>query len=173
MPNKLWQTMTDWDAETIRRRPYGVIETAAGRLVAIHFRPVPKLLAWPEVLPVGPEYHARGKADRCLLYYNQPRRCRNFLALKYIVSTTGTPYSTFIAAVEVLDRVAEIKRSDAILCDAFNQRLSDRLLRRHGWEPHKPQRWHRNFIKRFYGQYPRRDVTEELRSVRLPAGSRS
>ncbi len=23
-----------------------------------------------------------------------------------------------------------------------------------GWEPHKPQRWHRNFIRRFYGQYP-------------------
>jgi hypothetical protein len=23
-----------------------------------------------------------------------------------------------------------------------------------GWEPHKPQRWHRNFIRRFYGVYP-------------------
>ncbi len=155
MRERLWQTITDWEAEqdTIRRRRYGVIETAAGRLVAIHFRPWPKLLAWPEILPVGPEYHARGQADRCLLYYNQPRSCSNFLALKYVVTTAGTPYKTFIAALTVLDSVAELKRSDAILCDAFNRRLSDRLLKRYGWEPHKPQRWHRNYIKRFYGEY--------------------
>jgi hypothetical protein len=53
-----------------------------------------------------------------------------------------------------LDRIAELKRTDAILCDAANTRLSDRLLRRFGWEPHKPERWRRNFIKRFYGVYP-------------------
>ena len=156
MNTQLWQTVTDWNAETevIRRRRYGVIETSAGRLQAIHFRPWPKLLAWPEVLPVEPSYHARGKADRCLLYFNQPLRCSNFLALKYVVSTHGTSYATFCAALTTLDQVAEWKRSDAILCDAFNGRLSDRLLKRHGWEPHKPQRWHRNFIKRFYGEYP-------------------
>ncbi|MEM8943637.1 MAG: hypothetical protein AAGD11_00525 [Planctomycetota bacterium] len=150
------QTVTDWqqDREVVRRRRYGVIETSAGRLVAIHFRLWPKLIAWPEVLPLGPTYHARGRSDRCLLYFNQPLSCPNFLALKYVVSTAGTPYATFRAALTTLDAVAELKRSDAILCDAFNQRLSDRFLRRLGWEPHKPQRWHRNYIKRFYGSYP-------------------
>ena len=49
---------------------------------------------------------------------------------------------------------ARIKRSDALLCDVASNRISDRLMRRWGWESHKPQRWHRNFIKRFYGQYP-------------------
>jgi hypothetical protein len=53
-----------------------------------------------------------------------------------------------------LDRVAELKRIDAIVCDASNIRLSDRLMARLGWEPHKPQRWHRNYIRRFYGVYP-------------------
>ncbi len=156
MSNPLWQTITDWQShqETLHRRPYGIIETSAGRLVAIHLRPWPKLLAWPEVLPVGPAYHARGKADRCLLYYNQPRSCPNFLALKYVVSTQDTPYATFSAALAALDAIAQLKQTDALLCDAFNQRLSDRLLKRHGWLPHKPQRWHRNFIKRFYGEYP-------------------
>ena len=155
MSNRLWQTVTDWQAglESIRRRRYGVIETSAGQLVAIHLRPWPKLLAWPEVLPVGAAYHASGQADRCLLYYNQPRRCPNYLALKYVVSTSGTPYATFRAALTVLDCIAEIKRTDAILCDAFNRRLSDRFLRRLGWQPHKPDRWHRNYIKRFYGEY--------------------
>jgi hypothetical protein len=41
-----------------------------------------------------------------------------------------------------------------MVCDVANSRLSDRLLTRQGWEKHKPQRWHRNFIKRFYGEYP-------------------
>ncbi len=156
MHNPLWQTITDWETsqEFVRRRRYGVIETSAGKLIAIHLRPWPKLLAWPEVLPVGPAYHARGQADRCLLYYNQPRNFPNFLAVKYVVTTKATHYATFIAAFATLDAIAQLKQTDALLCDAFNRRLSDRLLQRHGWVPHKPQRWHRNYIKRFYGEYP-------------------
>jgi hypothetical protein len=149
-------TIDDWntDREELKRRRYGIIETAAGRLVAIHLRPWPKLLSWPEIWPAGPAYHARGDADRCLLYYNQPRRFSSFLALKYVVSTRGTTYATSRAALVALDQLAELKGIDALLCDAANTRLSDRLLRRFGWTPHKPQRWHRNFIKRFYGNYP-------------------
>jgi hypothetical protein len=78
----------------------------------------------------------------------------NFLALRYIVSTAGTSYRTFRAALTALDAIAELKQIDAIVCDAANMRLSDRLMARLGWEPHKPQRWHRNFIRRFYGVYP-------------------
>src|SRR5688572_21491914 len=144
--NKWFTIIDDWQAgcDELQRRRYGVIETAAGRFVAIHLRPWPKLLSWPEIWPAGPMYHARGGADRCLLYYNQPRHFSNFLALKYVVSTLGTSYATLCAASIALDRIAELKRTDAILCDAANARLSDRLLRRFGWEPHKPQRWRRN-----------------------------
>jgi hypothetical protein len=150
------ETIRDFDAgrELLRARPYGVIETAAGRLQAIHLRPWPKFVSRSELWPLGPRYHCRGPADRCLLYYNQPRRMTNFLALRYVVSSTGTSYHTFRAALNVLDRLAAIKRIDAIVCDAGNIRLSDRLMVRLGWEPHKPQRWHRNYIRRFYGVYP-------------------
>jgi hypothetical protein len=149
-------TITDFDSasEQIRARRYGVIETVSGRLTAIRLRPWPKLLALPEVIPLDPRYHASGAADRCLLYYNQPWRMPNYLALKYIVTTAGTSFATFRAALKVLDAVAELKRIDAIVCDAANIRLSDRIMRRLGWEPHKPQRWHRNYIRRFYGEYP-------------------
>lgn len=151
-------TITELDSpaatEALRQGRYGVIETAGGRVVAIHLRPWPKLLSWPEIWPTRGRYHARGDADRCLLYYNQPRGYANFLALKYIVSTAGTSYATFRAGLVELDRIAELKRSDALLCDAANTRLSDRLLARFGWEPHAPGRWRRNFIKRFYGVYP-------------------
>lgn len=147
-------TPANWQQSIIHRRRYGRIETSAGRLVAIHFRPWPNLLAWPDIWPVGTNYHPRGPADRCWLYFNQPMRCPNYLALNYIATTRGTPYRTFLAALEMLDEVARLKRSDAILCDVANSRISDRLLTRLGWEAHAPQRWHRNYIKRFYGHYP-------------------
>ncbi|MCO6047688.1 hypothetical protein NG895_27610 [Aeoliella sp. ICT_H6.2] len=133
---------------------YGVIETRHGEFHSLELRPLPKLISWPEVWPVRLKFHARGPQDRCRLYFNQPRGMANFLALKYIVSTDGTRYATFRAALAALDQVAAIKRTDAIVCDAANVRLSDRLMQRWGWEPHKPQRWHRNFIRRFYGEYP-------------------
>jgi hypothetical protein len=153
---RLCETISDFDSgrERIRARRYGVIETSGGRLRAIHLRPWPKLVSLSEFWPQSPRYHAGGEQDRCLLYYNQPRRQPNFLALKYVISTAGTSYRTFRASLAVLDAIAELKRTDAMVCDAANMRLSDRLLHRFGWEPHKPQRWHRNFIKRFYGTYP-------------------
>jgi len=150
------QTINDLQEarDVIRRRRYGVIETSAGKFAAIHFRPWPKLLSWPEIWPVGPAYHLRGKADRCLLYFNQPWRFPNFLALKYVVSSRETTYATFRAALTTLDAIAQLKQTDALLCDAANARLSDRLMCRLGWQPHKPSRWHRHYIKRFYGAYP-------------------
>lgn len=159
----MWLTRTlpcstekEWRAAlpAIQAGKYGVIETSAGQLQAIHLRTFPKLLAWPDLWPVHSRYHAAGSADRCLLYYNQPRSCPNFLALKYVVTTIGTSYATFRAAIATLDAIAAAKQTDAMVCDAANSRLSDRFLARQGWEKHKPQRWHRNFIKRFYGTYP-------------------
>jgi hypothetical protein len=162
--NSLVETIADLNTgcERIRARRYGVIETAHGEFQSICLRPWPKLIAAPEFLPLGPRYHQRGEADRCLLYYNQPRSMPNFLALKYIVSTLGTSYQTFRAALKVLDAIAEMKRIDAIVCDAGNFRLSDRLMTRLGWEPHKPQRWHRNYIRRFYGSYPDHGLAAEV-----------
>jgi hypothetical protein len=152
----LCETIPDFEAgqKQIVARRWGVIETVGGELRAVHLRPWPKLVSLPELLPLGSRYHPRGAADRCLLYYNQPLWSPNFLALKYVVSTGNTSYRTFRAALLVLDRIAELKQTDAIVCDAANMRLSDRLMARLGWEPHKPERWHRNFIRRFYGSYP-------------------
>lgn len=152
----LRETIYDLNSERDRLRAwrYGVIETAGGELAAVRLRAWPKLASLPELWPQGLRYHSKGQPDRCLLYYNQPRRMPNFLALRYVVSTAGTSYRTFRAALLALDMIAEIKQTDAIVCDAANMRLSDRFMARLGWEAHKPQRWHRNFIRRFYGAYP-------------------
>jgi len=157
----LGETIQDLAAgrERLLRRSHGVIETAGGELRAVHLRPWPKMVSLTELWPLGPRYHARGDADRCLLYFNQPRRMPNFLAVRYVITTAGTSYRTFRAALTTLDWIAELKGVDALVCDAANMRLSERFMTRMGWEPHKPQRWHRNYIRRFYGVYPERRIS--------------
>jgi hypothetical protein len=56
----------------------------------------------------------------------------------------------------ILDEIARLKQSDALLCDAISERITTRLLSREGWEPHCPSLFHRHYIKRFYGVYPPR-----------------
>lgn len=152
----LLQTIDDLaaGAGALRERRYGVIETHAGALAGVRLRPWPHLLCWPEVWPVGPDWRPPGPPDRCRLYYNQPRGHGRFLALRYVACTAGTSYRTFTKALDTLDAIAAIKRSDALLCDASTDRLSDRFLRRRGWEPHAPAWRRRNYIRRFYGVYP-------------------
>jgi hypothetical protein len=152
----LFATATDLsrDADLLRSRRYGVIEVAAGRLAAVHLRPWPKLVSLPEVLLDHYWFHERRRADRLWLYYNQPRSCSNYLALVYAVSGKSTRLNTMFAALRTLDEIARIKQTDAMVCDVANYRISPRLLAREGWQPHKPSRWHRHYIKRFYGQYP-------------------
>ncbi len=98
--------------------------------------------------------HRYCAGDRIWLYYNQPRRFRNFLVLRYVVSNRDTSLATVRRALDALEEIARLKQSDALLCDAGNWRISAKLLDRLGWAPHCPSRWHRHFIKRFYGQYP-------------------
>lgn len=139
--------------ELIRQRRYGVIVTRLGKFQAIQFRPWPKIISVAEVRFWGSRRQERAPADECLLYYNQPLQHSNYLTLAYIHTSWATPYRTLLAAVRILDQVAEIKRSDAILCHVTNPRISDRLLRRFGGERHLEQSSRRHWIKRFYGAY--------------------
>lgn len=142
------------DADRLRRARNGVIATHAGSLQSVHLRPWPKIGSALEIEWWGRRAHSQRPGDCCWLYYHQPRRCPNFLALKYVVSYRDASYATFHRALEVLDEIARLKRSDAIVCDVWNDRISDRLLARLGWEALTRRPWHRPFIKRFYGVYP-------------------
>jgi hypothetical protein len=151
-----FQWGANFDRAAIRQRRYGVIEMIDGRLHSIRFRRWPKWVTLVDVQWLGPRYHRRVPGDRCLIYYNQPLRFPDFLALTYVLSTRQGTLSTFRGGLTVLDEIARIKGSDALLCDAWNARISDRLLARWGWQPHAPSRWHRNYIKRFYRTDPTR-----------------
>lgn len=148
----------DSDLEALRLGRFGTIEVRDGRLWAIHMRRFAKFVSGLEADWLGGRFR-KMPGDGCLLYYDQPWRFPTFLALKFVISRRDCSFATFRRSLAVLDEVARVKRSDAILCDVWNTRISDRLLARWGWEPHKPQRWHRNYIKRFYGVYPESSAT--------------
>jgi hypothetical protein len=158
----------DGNQAVIARRRYGLIEVVCGELVAVHFRPWPKIVSTAEAEWLGGWRHARHRNDQCLLYYNQPFRHSNFLALKYTVSTWGTSYRTFRRALAVLDEVARIKRTDAIVAEVTNTRISDRFLRRQGWERHLLNSPRRHYIKRFYGKYANLLPTSDAPIAVLP-----
>jgi len=144
------------EADILRRRPYGVIEARAGRFERVRLRPWPKLPSLGGALVLGKLRHLWVADDRCRLFYDQPRRHPNYLAVKYIASGKGTSYQTFRCALEVLDEIARIKRTDALLCELATWRITREMMLRWGWEPHPVSRWRRHYIRRFYGQYPPR-----------------
>ncbi|MGA2034681.1 MAG: hypothetical protein ABSG68_20730 [Thermoguttaceae bacterium] len=156
MAHSLFQSVTDLDAgaDLLRRRRYGVIEIADGQLRRVLLRPWPKIASMPEILLWGRWYHRYYPGDCVRLYYNQPRRFPNFLAVTYVVSAAGGSFASVCRAQAVLHEIARIKQSDALLCDVGNWRISRKMLARWGWEPHCPSPWHRHYIKRFYGSYP-------------------
>jgi hypothetical protein len=152
----LFETITDLTvgAESLQRRRYGVIEVADGHFRRVLLRPFPKTVSMPGILLFGGWHHRHRRGDSLRLYYNQPRRFSNFLVLKYIESARDTSVETLSRALAILDEIARQKGSDALLCDVSNGRITPKLLGRLGWTPHSPSRFHRHFIKRFYGAYP-------------------
>ncbi len=148
----LFETVTDLERQqaTVRKRRYGVLSVSAGQFEQICFRPFPKLFSIQEFTAIGGWRRRNAAGDRCWLYFNQPRNHSQFIAVKFVIGTPNMSLLTLHAALRTLDRIGQIKGSDALLCDAANLRISDRMLKRFGWEPHAPSRWHRNFIRRLY-----------------------
>ena len=153
---RLFETVTDLrhETEVIRRRRYGVIEMVDERFKRIVLRPWPKKITLFEHWLWADRCHARRRGNRTWLYYNQPLGHSNFLAFTYGLSAAQTTLATVRGALMVLDEIARIKESDAIVCEVVNSRISDRLLTRWGWEPLGEQGgWRRRFIRRFYGDF--------------------
>lgn len=145
----------------LRRRQCGHIVVEHSRLVAIYAR------WWPyfgNLLQAACDQRCRHQMDRCELYFHVPWTAPHFLTLSYIRSGIKTTPATVMAACKVLEEIAKLKNSVAIVSHITNDRISDRVMERWGWETHCPSLPGRHFIKRFYGKYP--SVSEAWR-VRL------
>ena len=123
---RLFETVVDpiAEADVLLRRRYGVVEMVDGRLRAIDLRPWPKQSSIFEAYYFGRWWHRHRPGDRMLLYYNQPCRHSNYLALRYVVSTRDCRLATLQAGLAILDEIARIKASDAIFCQATSLRIS-------------------------------------------------
>ncbi|MBI1247435.1 hypothetical protein GC197_06255 [bacterium] len=151
----------------VRGRRYGIIQVEAGSFRSLSFRPWPKLISRVEIETLGRWKHARG-GDHCRLYYNFPITAPGFLTLAYVESTCQTTWKTLRRSVEVLDWIAEVRRANAAVCELSNERISNRVMQRVGWQPHCEHLAGRHFIKRYYGEYPQHDW---LPPVEDPASS--
>lgn len=156
--NKLFHTVTDVqiDRSVLIKRSYGVIEVHDQKLKAIHLRPYPKLVSIAEInwTNFWKKSATTGDADRVLLYYNQPMLHRKFLALKYFVSDYKASLASVAVCLSVLDFIAKLKNTDAIVTEITNKRIKDSYLNHFGWEQHLLNSRKRHWIKRFYGEYP-------------------
>ncbi len=156
-PEAGWRETSSFDEVLFSSRSQcwrcGRIITQAGRLVGVHGRWWPYYGSWFQVywdMALRPL-----KRDRCELYFHKPLGSKDFLCLSYVHSGARTSLSSFYLATLVLDEIARVKGSKAIVCNVTNHRISDRLMERWGWQAHC-QKWRgRHFIKRFYGHYPK------------------
>lgn len=147
------ETFLNVRCDQLRRRRYGLIRVNRDGEASLYFRWWPKRVSIWESRTLGAWFHAGPHRDACRLYFAQPWGSESYLALTYIVTSHRTSLAWLRLAVALLDQVAVIKRSDAILCHVTNHRISDRLLRRWGWQPQSGASPSRLWIKRFYGDY--------------------
>ncbi len=138
--------------DLLRHRRAGRIVTQNGRLQAIYGRwwPYSGNLLQAQWDMLFPSMHK----DRCELYYHVPSSAVGFVTLSYVYSGPSTSLATIYAAALVLDEIARLKQSNAIVCHVTNRHISDRLLTRWGWQAHCLHWKGRHFIKRLYGNYP-------------------
>lgn len=125
----------------------GRIIVRDGKFVSLRRRWLPGSVSLPRVF--WDSYFPPGKVDQCTLDYHQPWGCPGFLTLDYVRSGPRTRFATFRLALAVLDEIATLRGSYAIVAHISTSRISDRLLRRWGWQQHCLHWSGRHWIKRF------------------------
>ena len=138
--------------EVLKSRRYGRIVVDSGRLEAVYARWWPHVSSLIEVQ--WEKWRRAFEQDRCELFYHIPWGSSRYITLSYVRSGPKTSLSTFYAATLVLDEIARLRDSNAIVCNVTNSRISDRLMTRWGWTAHCPNWKGRHFIKRLYGEHP-------------------
>ena len=91
---------------------------------------------------------------QCQIFYHQHWSNPAFIVLGYVSSHPRASLASLYCGLLALDEIARLKRCDAIVADVNNDRISDRLLARWGWQQHCQHLRGRHFIKRFYGSHP-------------------
>mgnify|MGYP001547403131 CR=1 FL=1 len=139
------------DADLIRRWRCARIVMRGGKLECVQRRWLTGSVSVAQVWWQG--YYGRRDDDVCWLDYHQPWGMPAFLTLDYIHSGRRAGYKSFIGACNVLDEIARLRGTSAIVAHVSNEKISDRLLERVGWQRHLDHWSGRHWIRRFYDGY--------------------
>lgn len=126
----------------------GRIHVRGGVLTAIESRWLPGLASTMQIWFDSRTRQSR--TDHCYLDYRASRRVPGYLTLEYIRCRPGTSYASFRESLRVLDAIAHQRQALAIFAHVGTTRISDRLLKRFGWQQHAAKLGGRQWIKRFY-----------------------
>ncbi len=140
------------DADKIRRWRSGRIVMKAGRLVEVQRRLTTGSVSVAQVW--WQAKYGRSDDDVCWIDYHQPFGMSQFLTLDYVRAGNRAGYQSFRGAAHVLDEIARLRGSLAIVAHVTNSQLTDRLLVRLGWQRHLDGWKGRHWIRRFYDGYP-------------------
>ncbi len=147
-------------ADILKNWRSGRIVMRNGRLVAIRRRGF--LAAPASMIQVWCQTRFRsGEQDVCWLDYRSSR-IGGLMVLDYVRSGPSTRLATFRGACQILDEVARLRQSVAIVAHVSTEAITDRLLVRWGWQRHAGNLKGRHWIKRFYDGYPSVDIPRYL-----------
>ena len=155
-----------------RRRPYGVIRAADGRLGEVRIRPFPKIASVPEATYLGGWRHRLWPATAFGCTTISRGGFATSSSCAYVVSNRDTSLATVRLALEALEEIARLKRSDALLCDAGNWRNSGKAARSPRLVAALPHPLASALYQAVYGQYPEpegdRPATRPAAAISLP-----
>ena len=139
-------TDIDQSQHRIQGCRYGEIELKNGALHRVYPRWWPRMGSqWESVMD---SYIRQLPEDYCRVYYAFPMRSPGFMSVLYAHSGPNTSYRTVYKGVTVVDEIAGIRNARAIVCQATNTRLTERLMRRLGYVRHASSLGSNHYIKR-------------------------
>jgi len=84
----------------------------------------------------------------CRIFYSFPMRAPGFMAVNYLTCGEQTSYQTLLVGKQLLEEIARRRKSIAIVCEAYSDRLSERLMRRWGFVRHALTLGEQHYIRR-------------------------
>ena len=135
------------EQERIRTCRYGEVVLRGAHLEAIYPRWWPRIASQWDV--VRDDYVRTLAPDECRFFYSFPRSSPGFMTLNYALTGPSTRYQTIRRAVGIADDIAAIKKANAIVCQAFNKRVTESIMNRWGYVRHAAGLGDNHYIKRF------------------------
>lgn len=125
----------------------GKIAVGGGAVRQVRRRLLPRRVSIAEVW--WRKWFRGGRESECQLYWHIPWGSPGVLAIDYLHAGRGCHWRDIVAASRCIDEIARERGCLIAVCHVSNDRLSDRVLQRLGFQRHCLHLRGRHFIKRY------------------------